>query len=179
MRFIALFIILVISNTYASDEFGWNNPDGTLVPNTDAMKSINGFGGWLVVTPDLDWEEKWSTPSETTPHFSEAFEVKYGQQLTILTFYGNPAVSVEGSIEILCDIQIERPDRTYAINAKNVECATGPLHGNPFNIRLTQTIIKYVGEIGDPPGEWKVSVILKDILRGIDIPLNTKFVLQK
>lgn len=177
MRIIPVLMLFFISGAFASEEFGWKNRDGSLAPNTDNMKSINGFGGWLIVTPDQDWEEKWNTPTETTPHFSEASEVSYGEQLTILTFFGNPSINKDGAIEVLCDIKIERPDGSYSINEKDIECAKGKLHGSPYSLRLTQTIIKYVGDPGDIPGLWKVSVILKDKLKSISIPLNTEFTL--
>jgi len=51
------------------DAGGWVSKDGTRVPNSDNMKSINGFGGWLVVTPDKDWAQKWETPTENIPYF--------------------------------------------------------------------------------------------------------------
>jgi hypothetical protein len=168
MRLIIILFLLTVSTVYATDQFSWKDRDGNPVPNTDSMKSVQGFGGWLVVTPDLDWQEKWNTPAETTPNFSEAFEVSLGEQLTILTFFGNPAVSADGEIEILCDLQVVRPDKSYSVNEKDIECAKGALQGNPYNVRLSQAIIKYVGEPGDQIGEWSVFVTLKDKLRKVE-----------
>ncbi len=42
--------IVTISTVFAGDEGGWIDRAGNPVPNSDAMKSVNGFGGWLVVT---------------------------------------------------------------------------------------------------------------------------------
>jgi len=154
---------------------GWVSRDGKPALDTDAMKSINGFGGWLVVTPDKDWEKKWNTSPETVPHFTEAKKVSYGEQLTILTFFINPKTTSLGTIDIQCDIKIVRPDGSVSSDVKGVDCGSGILRGDPKNIRLTYAIIKYSGDAGDPPGEWTVNVVLTDRIRGTAISLKTSF----
>lgn len=157
---------------------GWVTRDGKPVPNSDAMKSLNGFGGWLVVTPDSDWEAKWNTPPETVPNFTEAKNVSYGEQLTILTFYINPKTNASGELDVLCDIKVSRPDGSSSANVKGVKCAAGKLQGSPRNVRLTSAVIKFIGEKDDPPGEWIVEVWLTDKIRGTTIPLKTHFNLR-
>ncbi|OYY42394.1 MAG: hypothetical protein B7Y56_13365 [Gallionellales bacterium 35-53-114] len=154
---------------------GWVTRDGKPVPNSDAMKSINGFGGWLVVTPDSDWEEKWSTSPETVPNFSESKDVSYGEKLTILAFYINPKINASGELDVLCDIKVTRPDGSPSTNAKGIQCAAGKLQGDPRNVRLSSAVIKYVGENGDPPGKWVVEIALTDKVRGTIIPLKVHF----
>lgn len=178
------FILLLSFNTNAtlepvSDQGGWVNRDGKRVPNTDNMKSIRGFGGWLVVTPDVDWEAKWYTSPETTPNFTEATTVKYGETLTILPFYINPGLNSSGEASVLCNIKVIRPDGSDSINAKDIKCVSGKLHGDPGNIRLTSTVIKYVGEEGDLPGIWHVEFELTDTVRKVTLPLKTRFKLVK
>lgn len=162
-----------------TDEGGWVSKDGTRVPNTDNMKSIKGFGGWLVVTPDVDWEEKWNTSPETTPYISEANDVKYGETLTILPFYINPKFNKSGEVNVLCNIKVTRPDGSNAINAEGISCVSGKLQGNPRNVRLTSTVVKYIGEDGDSPGIWLVEFELTDTIRNVTVPLKTQFNLVK
>lgn len=172
-------LLLTLSMFSYADTGGWVTRDGKTVPNSDAMKSINGFGGWLVVTPDSDWKEKWNTPTSTTPNFSEAKNVSYGEKLTILAFYINPMVKASGELDVVCDIKVTRPDGSYSADAKGVQCADGKLKGDPRNIRLSYAIINYIGEEKDPPGKWTVDVTLTDKVRGTAIPLQTQFNLQK
>lgn len=185
MKYIILIVTIIISQFLhaeeyvVGDEFTWINRDGSPAKNTDSMKSIAGFGGWLVVTPDLDWWDKWNTPSDNVPYFSEAKEVSLGQKLTILTFYGNPLPDEKGMINLSCNIRVARPDGTDSVNQKNIPCATGELLGERLHVYLSQAVIEYVGEPGDPPGEWVVEVTLKDNVAGIVIPLKTSFVLLK
>jgi len=183
--FYVLFLVSLSLNLSAKtmteadvEEGGWKKADGTRVENTDAEKSVGGFGGKLLITSDADWEEKWNTPEDHTPSFTTASEVRLGEELTILTFYVNPKVNKQGYIDIRCDIKLTRPDGSVATDAKDFECATGEFHGNPYNVRLTNAIIKYIGEEGDVPGEWSVFVLLKDKIRGVEMPLKTSFILK-
>ncbi len=169
------FVFNVTSKTTGYEWEGWVTKDGKPVQNTDSMKSIGGFGGWLIVTPDLDWAEKWNTPTEHTPSFRQASKVKYGQELVILTFFINPKLNVNSEIDIVCDTKIKRPDGTYSIDTNGIQCANGKLNGSKENIRLASTVIKFVGESNDMPGVWEVDINLVDKNRNINLPLKTKF----
>lgn len=162
----------------AGDEFGWKDTKGNPVTNTDNMKSVAGFGGWLVVTPDADWEEKWNTPSDVTPFFSEASEVHEGDSLTILIFFSNPKPDAAGAIDVTCDLRMIRPDGSYSVNEKEVECAKGPLEGDPMFTRLTSAVMKFVAEKNDPHGPWTVEVNVNDRVRSTTVPLKAQFVLR-
>ena len=178
MKFIFFTLIFMLTTQIVNAEnFGWLDRDGSLVPNTDAMKSIDGFGGWLVVTSDKDWEEKWNTPTENIPHFKGANNVSYGEELTVLIFFTNPKAGDAGEMNLTCDIQVIRPDKSYSIDVKEYNCANWDVPPSPHNhnVQLTQAIIKYIGEEKDLPGEWKVNINLKDKNAGIEIPLKTKF----
>ena len=179
MRKLITIALIFISTIVMAQDIGWRDKDGNPVPNTNAMKSINGFGARLVVTPDKDWEEKWNTPSENIPHFTEAKDVGYGQELTILIFFTNPKAGDNGRMNITCDIQVIRPDETYSINVNDVNCANweAPPEQYKYNVLLSQAVIKYVGEPKDLPGTWRVQINLKDKNAGIEVPLKTEFYL--
>ncbi|MCG7994431.1 MAG: hypothetical protein JAZ06_03290 [Candidatus Thiodiazotropha taylori] len=176
---IALILLFTPPLSLIAEAEGWIDREGNPLPNADNMKSVDGFGGWLIVTPDHDWESKWNTPPETTPHFSEASEVAYGEKLTILTIFGNPKVNESGNINIRCDIQVLRPDGSASADMEDIDCAVGKLQGNPRNVRLTQAIISFVGEESDPAGTWIVNVTLTDRNRRVSLPLTSKFELSR
>ena len=77
MKYVLASLVMTLFLAAHTETGVWVFVDGRSVPNSDTIKSINGFGGSLVVTPDPDWEEKWNTSPETVPHFSEAAEVSY------------------------------------------------------------------------------------------------------
>jgi hypothetical protein len=157
----------------------WITREGKPVPNSDAMKSIKGFGGWLMVTPDADWKEKWNTSPDTAPNFRGASTVEYGKRLTILTFYSNPKTDVSGTIQVLCDIKLTRPDGSVPVDTKGLDCASGKLQGGPRNVRLTSAVIDFIGEDGDPPGVWRVEINLTDKNRNVTVPLRAEFTLNQ
>jgi hypothetical protein len=157
----------------------WISRDGKPVPNSDAMKSVRGFGGWLMVTPDADWKEKWNTSPDTAPTFRGASTVEYGERLTILTFFSNPKTDAGGAIQVLCDIKLTRPDGSVPIDPKGIDCASGKLQGNSRNVRLTSAVIDFIGEDGDPPGVWRIEVNLTDKNRNVTVPLKAEFTLNK
>ncbi|MFV1985542.1 MAG: hypothetical protein ACC657_18480 [Thiohalomonadales bacterium] len=185
MRYLYILLLVTLSTfSYANYEAnvsyeGWITKDGKRVQNTDNMKSIKGFGGWLIITPDKNWAEKWETPSHTTPYFSEAKEVKYGQQLTILTFYINPLVDKSGNVNIICGIKVTRPDKTVSIDEQNIKCINGNFPGNPRSVYLSPVVIKYSGDAGDPPGKWLVEVNILDKNRNAHVYLKSHFTLVK
>lgn len=133
------------------------------------------FSGWLLITDDENWREKWDTPEQSIPSFKETHEVGLGQKITILTFYRNPLLDDNGWINIRCDITITKPDSSVSFHQEDMECAREKLQGNPNNLRLTYVIIDFIGEIGDPYGRWEVEVTLKDENSGIELPLRTYF----
>ncbi len=177
---ISLIVILyvsMLSATIAYDEGGWVDRNGNPVPNSDDMKSAGGFGGWLVVTPDADWEAEWNTPSGHAPNFRTVDEVRVGEVLAILPLFINPKLDSNGIARVHCDIRIVRPDQTISMDEKNLNCFTYKLTADPRSVWLSALIPKYIGEPGDPRGRWSVELVLRDMVRNIAIPLKTSFIL--
>lgn len=180
MRTLATFVLLsAFAWTVASSaEVGWRDDDGRPVPDSASQKTVDGFGAWVIVTPDQDWEAKWNTPAENAPGFSIADEVELGQSVTILVFFANPRTDTKGSIKVSCDLLVTRPDGSTSMDEKGVDCASGPLLGAPENVRLTNLVLKFVGEPNDPPGKWVVDVAVRDDNANASVPLQTSFVLK-
>ncbi len=170
--------ILLISTSALADDFNWRTSDGSIAPNMDSRKAIANFGGWLVITPDPNWESQWHQ-HRTTPKFTQAKQVKRGETITILPFFANPKLDNNANFLVSCDITVTRPDGTFSINETNIPCAQGKLTVSPQQMFLSRAVIKYIGENKDPLGEWKVTVTLTDKLRGVSLPLTNSFELVK
>jgi hypothetical protein len=156
----------------------WKDSQGNPVPDRPSQKSINGVGGWLLVTPDEDWEAKWNTPAENIPEFKEADTVAIGQHLFILIFIASPTRAKSGDVNVTCDIEVQRPDHTYSTREKNLACLKGHLHGPQSTLYLSEQILGFVGEKTDPSGKWLGRIVLKDTVKHVIIPLETSFTLQ-
>jgi hypothetical protein len=144
---------------------------------TEARRTVQGFGVWLVVTPDPDWESKWNTPSSVVPHFTEARTVARGGKLTLLIFFSNPQPDRMGKVSVACDITVTRPDGSYSVNALNASCMDGPLIGEPANLRLGAPVIVFVAEPKDQAGVWRAKFVVRDRVRKVEIPVHTSFTL--
>jgi hypothetical protein len=172
-------VLLLLSSTHApAEDLFWKDSQGNPVPDRPSQKSINGVGGWLLVTPDEDWETKWSTPAENVPAFREADTVSVGQRLFILIFVAGPTRAKSGDVNITCDIEVQRPNKTYSTRERNLSCLTGHPEGPAYTVYLSDKVLGFVGEKTDPPGKWMVRIVLNDTVKHVTIPLQTSFTLQ-
>jgi hypothetical protein len=80
---------------------------------------------------------------------------------------------------VRCSIKVTRSNKTVAVDQRGISCMDGELKGDPNNIRLAPTVIKFVGEAADPLGEWVVEVEVEDVLRNTKLPLRTRFTLVR
>jgi hypothetical protein len=180
MQTTALLALLLTSNLAAGmQDSVWKDEHGKPVPDTDWQKSVSGFGGMLIATPDKDWEAKWKTSPETAPNFATSDKVALGGELTILAFFTNPQPDAAGLGSVSVDIDVKRPDGSVSSHAEGATCFRGKIEGPAENVYLCATTASFIGEATDPAGVWSVQVTLKDDIRKVSVPLATKFELVK
>jgi hypothetical protein len=157
---------------------GWKDSQGRAQADSDARKAQNGFGGWLLLTSDEDWQSKWDTQAEAIPSFSMAGNIAKGKPVYALTFFSNPKLTADGDADISCDIDLLKPDGSASFRQKDATCFKGALKGRPNYLYLSAPVIRFIGEQDDPYGVWQVSITLKDNVGHTDLPLKTSFILQ-
>ncbi len=172
---ISLFLTVFLVSIGAAQETGWRDEDGNPVPDASNVKGSEGFGGWLLVTPDKDWEEKWLTPRETAPRYSEASTVRVGEQLFTLIMFANPKTDSTGIAEVRCNLRVIRPDGSFSVDLSDQQCFKGPLAGHPHDVRLTDLVLGFTGEPDDLRGVWVTEVTLVDVVRSVRLDLRTSF----
>ena len=172
---VAVLLAIAWSSPAGSQDEFWVDRDGNPTPDTEARKSVDGFGGWLLVTPDPDWDEKWRTSPETIPHYNEASTVSIGETLMTLIFFANPMVGEDGIVDVRCDLRVVRPDGSFSVEMTDYECFKGPIQGSPSSIRLSNALLGFVGEPDDQRGEWVTEVRLTDMVRSASVELTTRF----
>jgi hypothetical protein len=178
MKKFSFTVLLLLIAGVAIGQVGWRDEHGQPAADTDFRKSVDGFGGWVLVTSDADWKAKWETSSNTVPRFTEAKSVSRGNRVFVLTFIANPQLSSTGDANVTCDIDVIRPDGTSSTHISGTVCFKGPWTGDPHNMHLSAPIIGFVGDPGDPAGEWLVHITLTDNVRHVAVPLKTSFVLK-
>jgi hypothetical protein len=169
---------VVAAPTHAKEPPFWKDDKGNPAPNTEFRSAKDDFGGWLFITPDADWKQKWETSPETLPNFRVSDRVHQGEKLFILIFFSNPKADKQNNVDVTCDIELTRPDGTSSINQKDAVCYRGKLAGNPYNVRLSAPILQFTGEPKDPNSKWILRVVLKDNQRKTALPLKTSFTLE-
>ena len=142
------------------------------------MKSKDGFGGSLLATTDANWREKWNTPPDTKPEFTPADVVPYGKKVFVLIFFVNPKTDESGKASVRCDVRMVAPTGKVSVDQKDVSCFAGPLQGSPFNVRLSDPVMAFTGDPGDPAGVWSAEVVLRDATRNVELALRTTFTLK-
>jgi hypothetical protein len=174
-RLVFLFLMIGVA-ALAEDRF-WRDEHGDFGPNTEARSAVAGFGGWLVVTSDSDWQMKWETSPSTVPRFTEAKTVARGTPIFILTFFANPQLTESKAADVTCDIDVVKPDGTSSIHQVDAVCFRSELKAAATNVYLSVPILNFVGDPNDPAGKWLVRVSLKDNIRYVSLPLRTSFIL--
>jgi hypothetical protein len=155
----------------------WKDRFGRPVTQTDSRRSLDGLGGWVVVTPDADWREKWNKPTVLGPTFNKARTVEKGKKIYVLIFLGNPQLGAQGEASVTCDLDVTDPAGTNAVHRTTV-CFKGIPGGPPNSVYLSSAVLEFTGEPADPSGTWTVQVALHDNVRHAVLPLKASFVLE-
>ena len=158
---------------------GWRDDGGKPIAESESMKSKDGFAGSLLATTDEDWEKKWNTPPETKPNFNMAGTVPYGKRIHILTFFANPKLDPQGKANVRCDIRLLAPGGKVALEQKDTICFAGAIQGNQYALHVSAPVITFSGDPEDPPGTWGIEVVLRDVVRKVELPLRTSFELKR
>lgn len=156
----------------------WKDSKGNPIPDTESRRTVNEFGGSLLLTTDQNWEQKWNTPAEMVPQFKETNAVTQGQKLFTLIFLANPKLNAIQESNVTCDLKVTNPEGSLAVDQKAAICLQQRLSGKPNNVYLAAPVIEFSGEPNDPKGVWKVEVSLKDNVRNVVLPLKATFTLK-
>lgn len=156
----------------------WFDADGKAAADTPDRRSVEGFGGWLLVTPDQDWRAKWSAPRGQPPSFTATDSPRRGQKVFVLIFFGNPKLDGNRAAHITCDIRLAGPGGVVSVDAHDVDCFKGTISMDPMSIFVSAPVIEFMGEADDPLGQWVVDVVLRDKHRKVEVPLRTVFELK-
>jgi hypothetical protein len=170
-----LAMLAVLLPAAAMAQSGWRDADGKPMPQTEAARSEGGFAASLVITDDADWQKKWETPPEHTPSLRGADSVGPGGELYVLTLLSNPMLDAKGETNVVCDLDIQRPDGSHGAQHRQVPCFNTRLQGDPTLVYMTSVALKMVAEPDDPKGVWTVRVTVKDVNRGVALPLQSSF----
>lgn len=76
------------------------------------------------------------------------------------------------------NLKVVAPTGKPLIDQKDLDCYAGPIAGSAYNMRLSKPVIEFSASPGEPAGIWSAEVMLRDIVRGVELPLRTTFRLE-
>jgi hypothetical protein len=87
--------------------------------------------------------------------------------------------AITGKANVRCDFRILAPTGKVSLEQKDVSCFAGTVQGSPYALRLSAPVVEFSGDPEDPPGTWTIEVMLRDVMRNVELPLRTTFELQQ
>jgi len=167
--------ICLLTTATVAQGVGWRSASGGPLPDTQARKSADGFGGWLLVTSGKEWtQQSDSLQALALASARLATSVMPGDLISLPIFLLNPTRDTHtGNVDVTCDVVFMRPDGKRE-KSYSFKCLDGPFSGEN-SAHVINTVIEFVGEPGDPPGTWTVDAVINDRAGGIELKLHTTF----
>jgi hypothetical protein len=173
MKTILAVLVLVVANITVSAQ--WQK-GSEKVEDTADRKSVNGFGGHLLVIKDpRGFIEKWTKPQ--TPKIDPVSEVKRGEVNGAFVLFAGCKPDSAGVCNSEVDYLVLKPDGTvYAERKAQPLWKEEPPPGR--NIQLGRAILAFRMEPKDPAGEYKLKAKVSDLNAEVTFELETKFRLR-
>jgi hypothetical protein len=173
MRIATALILVLLGSAVASGQ--WKKGDEQL-PDTADRKSVNGFGGHLLIVEDPKaFIEEWKKPE--TPHINPVTEVKRGVLLAAIVLFAGCKPDAQGACNAEVDYVVYKPNgEVYAERkAQRLWKETAPA---PPIIQLGEALLAIRLEENDPAGEYKVKAKLADLNANVTFELVTSLRLK-
>jgi hypothetical protein len=154
----------------------WQKEGGERIPDSADRKSVNGFGGHLLIVENPQaFVEEWQKPE--TPRIDPVSQVKRGVQLGAFVLFAGCKPDAQNQCNSEVDYTIYKPDGTIygERKAQPLWKETAPPQGI---IQLSSAILGIRMEEKDPVGDYRVKAKVVDLNAKISFELETKLRLQ-
>lgn len=153
----------------------WRKEGKTLEDGPD-RKSVNGFGGQLVVVKDPKaFIEEWQKPE--MPRINPASKVNRGELFGAFVLFAGCKTDEQGACKAEVDYLIYHPDGSLYVERKGQPLWKEQPPPAP-NIQLSRAILAIRFEKNDPVGEYKIKAKVSDLNAAVSFELETKIRLQ-
>jgi hypothetical protein len=173
---LCLFMIGITPVVYGqTDQLPWYS-NGKPVPDTENVKSKNGFGAQVWLTPN-DIVDEWNKPE--APKIIITKRAKRNTPVYITILFASPSVNEKGLSDISGDILIRQPDGKVYADLKNVDIWENRAAPPKGNIQLAEKTVAIVIENKDLLGTYSIDVLVRDDLKQVTIPLHYEFIAEE
>ena len=153
----------------------WNR-GGERVADTADRKSVNDFGGHLIIVENPKaFIEEWQKPE--TPNINTVTDVKRGELIGAFVLFVGCKPDAQRICNSEVDYSVYKPDGTLYAERKNQPLWKEEAPLAP-NIQLSRAILGIRMEKNDPSGEYRVKAKVSDLNADISFELETTFRLK-
>lgn len=161
----------------SSSDPGWvqNGTNRVEMPN---MKSSKGFGASLWLTDDAEFFDNWEKDTVGV-RIEPMKQVQRDKPFFTVVIFTNPGADSEKQCNVTGDITIRKPDGTVYGAMTNANFWTALPAPRPGQLQLVVEHMGIVIEKKDPPGKYRVDVIVRDNIKKAEVSLSDSFVVEQ
>ena len=150
----------------------WKKGDERVADTAD-RKSVNGFGGQLIIVENQRaFIEEWKKPE--TPKITPVKSVKRNVVVGAFVFFAGCKPDAQGVCNSEVDYFVYKPDGSIYAEQKALPLWKEQAPPTP-NIQLSSAILAIRMEEKDPAGEYKVKAKVSDLNANVSFELETTF----
>ena len=163
-------------SSYPQEEQGWSE-NGEPIPDSDNIKSRNGFGAQLWVINDEKFFEDWTKPE--TPHLPITKRAHRNKVVFVIILFINPGVDEDVQADVVMDVKITGPDGSIYGDFKDVEVWQGSDKVPANHIQLAAGHLGLKIEDTDQLGQYTIEAVVKDRIKNVSLPLRTELIAEE
>lgn len=173
MKIILAVLVVVLANVTVSAQVTKGDEKAA---DTSERKSVNGFGGHLIVVENpRGFIEEWQKPQ--TPNIKTVKDVARGKVIGAFVLFAGCKTDSAGVCNSEVDYTVIKPDGSVYAERKGQPLWKEQAPPAP-NTQLGRAILAFRMESKDPAGEYIVKAKVSDLNAGITFELETKFRLK-
>lgn len=153
-------------------EYGWWQNEKP-VPDSDNMKSKDGFGVQMWIIKDESFFDDWNKPE--TPNLTFTKTAIRNEKVFIIFLFINPGRNQSSKADVVADVLIKDPNGKVYGKFTDIEIWQR-IDNTPRNsIQLGVGHLGLVIEDGEQLGTYKVEAEVKDRIKNVSLKLQTEF----
>jgi hypothetical protein len=152
---------------------GYWNENGKKMEDTSNIKHKGYFGAQLWVISNKNFFDIWNTPE--TPKLNLVKKTVRNKDIFVVLMFTAPGADANGNADVVFDFLLKKPDGSAYADYKDLDA----WHNKPVpkagDIQLAVQDIGVKIEDNDPLGKYTVEVLVKDKIKGVELPLSYEF----
>jgi hypothetical protein len=150
---------------------------GLPVSDSESRKTIDGFAVQVLFSSDEKIFKEWKKPR--APEITVVKSIGSNEIAFPLILYANPPIDRNGMVDLTFNLSVVRPDGTIYFESRDIPLRKGPFTAPPYNLQLSETKVHFRPEPNALRGEYIFRFLIRDHIRGTDIPLTARLTVKE